>query len=147
MTLIDGETPNELDELETIGEILGFVDKRDGREVFKATLDEVVRRGETRESMQMAACELKAAGKNQTAELAKAAAARCPSMTDLRFCPYMEPPYVNNPSDNEANIKMWLWSEKRRAERKRQKCRELLSKKGIDPDWIESGKETDAAGA
>jgi hypothetical protein len=38
MTLIDGETPDPLDEFQTLGELLGFVDKRDGREAFKATL-------------------------------------------------------------------------------------------------------------
>ena len=123
MTLIDGETPDPLDEFQTLGELLGFVDKRDGREAFKATLGAIVERGATRESMRSAACELKAAGKNQAADLAKAAAAQCPPMTDLRFCPYMQPPYTNNARDNQANIKMWLWGEWRRANKMREQCK------------------------
>jgi len=137
MTMIDGETPDPLDEFQTLGELLGFVDKRDGREAFKATLGAIVERGATRESMRSAACELKAAGTNQAADLAKAAAAQCPPMTDLRFCPYMQPPYTNNARDNQANIKMWLWGEWRRANKMREQCKALLRRAGVSPDWID----------
>jgi hypothetical protein len=141
MTAIDGD---ELDELATLGELLGFIDRRDGRQKLKALLDARVEDGTRRESMQLAACELKAAGKNQVAELVKAAAARCPSMTNLRFCRYMEPPYTDNPRGNSSNIASWLRAEQRRAEHERRKCRDLLSRKGINPDWINDGEETAA---
>jgi hypothetical protein len=129
MTATDGD---ELDELASLGELLGFIDKRDGRQKLKALLDARVEDGTRRESMQLAACELKAAGKHQVAELVKAAALRCPSMTDLRFCHYMNPPYTDNPQANASNIASWTRGEQRRAERERRKCRALLSRKGID---------------
>jgi hypothetical protein len=147
MSLIDREAPDELDELATLGELLGFIDKRDGREKLKGIVEGLVARGTRRESMQIAAAELKAAGKNQVAEIAKAAAARCPSMTDLRFCHYMQPPYTDNARANASNIASWLRAEQRRAERERRKCRELLAKKGIDPAWIDNGEETETIGS
>jgi hypothetical protein len=130
-----------------LGEILAFVDKRAGREMFKAVMNRIAADKTPREMMLMAAVELKCAGKHQVAELAKAAALRCPNMMDLRFCRYTQPPYPDDPRGNELNIRMWRRSQRRRAERQRQKCRAMLSRKGIDANWLDNGEETDATGS
>ena len=60
-----------------------------------------------------AAQELAAAGLRKAAAIASEIAAGLPSMASMAFCPYLVPPYTDNPR-NQTNISHWQRIEERR---------------------------------
>ncbi len=112
MTLIDGQDSDPWEQFETLGEILGFVHKQHGTDGILEVLKRDTKGKFTREVLQQAASELKAAGLTKAAAVVAEFAASAPSMLDLRFCPY--------PADEEYNVNAWLRRQQRQLQRMRQ---------------------------
>jgi hypothetical protein len=80
----------------SLGALLAFEYRTNGAEHLNRVLAALVEASETRrEFVQEAAAELKAIGVPIADEVLEAAM-QCPSMTDLRFCAYTQPPYTDN---------------------------------------------------
>jgi hypothetical protein len=129
--------PTEIEEdpFESLGARLGFAYQDGGAEKFKALMADIVEDGRfDSEHMGEASAELLALGLSKPAKLVAETAARCPSLTDLRFCIYCHDElYIDSPG-NEANIRMWLRSRQRQIERIRKRRQELLRRAGIEPE-------------
>jgi hypothetical protein len=100
MTLINGYDGDPWEQFETLGEIVGFVHKQHGVAGIIEVLKRDTKSEFTREDLQDAASELKAAGLTKAAAVVTEAAASAPSMFDLRYCPY--------PANDEYNVQAWL---------------------------------------
>jgi hypothetical protein len=71
------QTRDPLEQLTTTGEVFGFLYAQEGSEVLRQALAILAKDGSTREQMQLAAAELKAADVNKAAALVEEAASRC----------------------------------------------------------------------
>jgi hypothetical protein len=119
-------------EFESLGALLAFEHRTRGTDHLRAVLTGLVEDGEQRrEHLEKAACETKALGLHQVADLIMQAAARCPSMVDTTFCPYQP-----EEAGYQSNAASWLRNQQRRADKKREQCIELLRKAGINIGWI-----------
>jgi hypothetical protein len=120
----------------SLGAILAFEYRSYGADHLKAVLATMVENETRREFVLEAAAELKAIGVPIADEVLKAAL-QCPSMCDVDiFCSYARQPPPISPRANESNVRMWIWSQERRAKAKREQCEALLAQAGIDPGWL-----------
>jgi hypothetical protein len=130
--------PTEIEEdpFESLGARLGFAYQDGGAEKFKALMADIVQGGRfDSEHMEEASAELAALGLSKPAKLVAEAAIQCPSLTDMRFCPYTVEPYVDSPG-NTANVAMWLRRQQRVIERIRKRITELLRRAGLSPESV-----------
>jgi hypothetical protein len=121
----------------SLGAVFAFEHQTYGAEHLKRVLAAMVEAGETRrEFVQRAATELKVLN-HSAADMVRDAAAQCPSMVNPdAFCSYVRQPPPISPQANEANVRMWVWSQERRAKAKREQCEALLEQAGIATDWL-----------
>jgi hypothetical protein len=77
------------------------------------------------EHFEEVAAELTAMKLKEPAKLVRQVAAKLPSLTDIRFCPYLEPPYTDDKAANEHNISAWIASRERQIKRIRKRVAAL----------------------
>jgi hypothetical protein len=136
-------TPTTEPRFASLGALFAYEYRTHGADHLQAILTGLTDDGnQRREHLEKAACELKALGLHTVADMVRETAFRCPAMFDLRFSPYRAQLHTDNPKANEANIQMWRWGERRRAEKIRGECLDLLRQAGVDPEWFngEPGK-------
>jgi hypothetical protein len=136
--LAPNHPPDDEPVFETLGARLAFVYHSEGAKGLRELLFGLVESGKApREVLGEAADELTALGITRVARLVAEAAVQCPSLTDMRFCPYLQPPYTDDPTANGANIRSWLFRRKRLSERIRKRRQALLRRAGIDPESVD----------
>jgi hypothetical protein len=97
-----------------------------GAEGLKVLLDTYLATGRTdAEHFDEIAAELTAMKLKPLAKLVSKVAAKSPSLADMRFCPYLVPPYTNDPATNEHNISAWLGARERQVGRIRKRIAAL----------------------
>jgi hypothetical protein len=116
----------------SLGALFAYEHHSHGAAHLERVLAALVEAGDTRrEFVLRAAAELKVLN-HGAADIVLAAAAKCPAMTDLRFCSYDE-------SRDSANVQAWLRTQERQVRKKRDRCQALLREAGIDPGWLNGG--------
>lgn len=124
--------PNEEDfpQFDSTAKLIGFLYREKGAKVLRDVLALANKdKDHAREYLQEAADELMAMRLRKAAVIAAEAALQLPSLLDLRFCTWADPPKT------PAMIEHWRWYRRRQIERMRTRSRELLLKAGVDPDW------------
>jgi hypothetical protein len=121
--------PDPFEALATPGMVAGYIWKVAGENGLRDLLSRDVEKPLDRETVLDMASELAQQGLRRAAGIAEEIAATKPSMTDMVFCPYVGPPYTDNPRGNEINIRHWLRGQQRRqSERELQRERRLKAK-------------------